>query len=164
MPQVGFGIGFNDNNKNKMLGGRIGFVHGPNFEMFISGFHSMYDPDNFLDLIGGNLAMELRQGPMELRGEAILLSQEIETVDGFEFVNSTGYYLQAARRIKAFEPVVRWGHLLESTVMGEVARSEKKLLALGLNYWIDATIPIKVMYEIDFDGVDRFMLQWAFGF
>ena len=59
---------------------------------------------------------------------------------------------------------MRWGHLLESTIMDEVVRSEKKLLALGLNYWIDATIPIKVMYEIDFDGTDRFMVQWAFGF
>lgn len=164
IPQIGFGIGFNDNNKNKMLGGRIGFVHGPNFEMYVSGFHSMYDPDNFLDLIGGNLAMELRRGQMELRGEAILLKQEVQTESGFEFINNTGYYLQAARRFKAFEPVVRWGHLLESTIMDEVARSEKKLLALGLNYWFDATIPLKAMYEIDFDGTDRFMLQWAIGF
>ena len=164
IPQIGFGIAFDDNNKNKMLGGRIGFVHGPTFEMYVSGFHAMYDPENFLDLIGGNLAMELRRGPMELRGEAILLKQEIQTENGFEFMNSVGYYLQAARRFKAFEAVVRWGHLLESTIMDEVVRSEKKLLALGLNYWIDATIPIKVMYEIDFDGTDRFMVQWAFGF
>lgn len=164
VPLVGFGIAFNDNNENKMLGGRIGFVHGPDFEVYVSGFHAMYDPENFLDFFGGNLAMELRRGPLELRGEAILLSQEVLTEDGFEFMNSTGYYLQAARRIAAFEPVVRWGHILESKIMDEVVRSEKKLLAFGLNYWMSATIPLKAAYEIDFDGTDRFSLQWAFGF
>ena len=164
VPLVGFGIAFNDNNENKMLGGRIGLVHGPDFEIYASGFHAMYDPENFLDIYGANVAIEYRTGPIELRGEGVLVRQELEIEDGFEFLNAKGYYLQAARRFSDFEAVVRWGHLLDSKVMGELVRSEKRLLALGLNYWIDASIPIKVAYEIDFDGIDRIMLQWAFGF
>lgn len=164
VPLVGFGIAFNDNNENKMVGARIGLVHGPHFEVFASGFHAMYDPEGFLDIYGGNVAIELRRGPVEFRGEGVLVKQELEINDGFEFLNSKGYYLQAAKRFSEFEGVVRWGHLLESKVMGELAREEKKLLALGVNYWISESVPVKIAYEIDFDTTDRFMVQWAFGF
>ena len=164
IPTVGFGVAFADNNENKMIGGRLGLVHGPGFEIYVSGFHAMYDPENFLDIAGGNLAIDWRRGALDVRAEGTLLWQEFEHEEHYETLQSSGYYVQVARRVGAFEPVVRWSHLLEADVDSAVARPERRQLALGLNYWIDASIPVKVAYEIDLDGTDGFFLQWAFGF
>lgn len=164
LPQVGFGVAFGDNNKNKMLGGRIGVVHGPGFEAAISGFHAMYDPDNFLDITGGNLAIEMRWNGLDLRGESIFLWQEFQHEGGYETLRREGYYLQVARRLGAFEPIMRWSHLPEATVDGVLAAPSQKELALGLTYWIDASIPVKLAYEWHPDGTDGLAVQWAYGF
>lgn len=165
IPSVGFGVAFADNNENKMIGGRLGLVRGPSFEIYASGFHAMYDADNFLDIAGGNVAVDWRRGAFDLRGEGTLLWQEFpHGEDGYETLQSSGYYVQAARRFGAFEPVVRWSHLLEADVEGALARPERRQLALGINYWIEPSIPVKVAYEIELDGTDGLFLQLAFGF
>lgn len=61
-PPVAFGTSFTDNNTNKMVGARLGIVKGSSFEAYVSGFHSMYDEDNFLDYTGG-LCQSSGDGP-----------------------------------------------------------------------------------------------------
>ncbi|NIY09777.1 MAG: hypothetical protein GWN02_16480 [Gemmatimonadetes bacterium] len=164
VPDVAFGVSFPDNNKNKLVGARLGLVSGPGFEIYASGFHSMYDDEDFLDLTGGNLSLEFRRGVGELRGEAAILRQEFNDNGTYRTLSTPAYYVQYAHRIGAFEPVVRWSHLMEGEVDSEVVTLERRELALGLDYWIDPSVPLKVAYGLDPDGEDRLIVQWAFGF
>lgn len=164
VPSVAYGVGFTDNNTNKMLGGRLGVVRGSAFEMYVSGFHAMYDADNFLDIVGSNLAVDWRPGSWDVRGEGTLLWQEFLHEDSYETLQRPGYYLQVARRTGAWEPVVRWSHLPEATLGGQTANPERRQLAAGLNYWISSSIPVKLAYQYELDGDDRIFLQWAVGF
>jgi hypothetical protein len=164
VPQVGFGVSFSDNNKNKMLGGRFGVIHGGTFEAYVSAFHARYDPDNYLDYNALGVSVEWRRGPLELRTEGVVVQQEFQEESSFERMEQPGYYVQAARRIGGFEPVIRWDQLLDGKVGSEVVRPGRRVLALGLNYWMGPTTPVKAAYEFEEDQPDRFVLQWAIGF
>lgn len=161
---VAFGTNTSDNNDNKMIGARIGMVRGGDFEVYLSGFHAMYDPGDFLDYYGTNLAVEWRPGPYEIRGEGILQWQEFTGETEFETLESPGYYLQASRRFGSLEPVLRWSHLPDATVDGAAVRHEVRQLALGLEYWLAPSVPLKAAYEINLDGDERVLFQWAYGF
>lgn len=163
-PPVAFGTSFSDNNKNKMIGARLGVVKGPTFEAYISGFHAMYDEGNFLDYMGGALSIEWRRGPIEVRGEAVVTAQEFEVDGVFEDLERSGYYAQVSRRFGAWEPVVRWGDLRDGTVAGQITIEGHHEVALGLNYWLRPTVPVKVAWEYHQDRDDRFYVQWAYGF
>lgn len=132
--------------------------------MYLSGFHAMYDDEDFLDITGYNLAAEWRRGPFEARGEAILLRQEFVNEDRYDTANRPGYYVQVARRWADFEPVIRWAQLLDTEVDGATAREGYDQLAVGLDYWISPSVPVKVAWEANMDRDDRFLFQWAFGF
>lgn len=165
IPDVAFGTSFGDNNTNKMLGARVGLVRGGAFEAYLSGFHAMYDPDNALDITGFNLAAEFRRGLFEMRGEAVLTRQEfVHEETSYETVEKKGFYLQAARRFGDFEPVVRYAKMSDADVEGVTAFEGFDRIALGLDYWLSPSVPVKAAYEIDPDGDDRVLLQWAFGF
>ena len=164
-PPVGFGVAFADNNKNKMLGGRLGVVRGPSFEAYVSGFHAMYDPGNFLDYTGGALSVEWRRGPFEIRGEGVLLQQEFEEDIGvYPTLDRSGFYVQASRRFGAWEPVVRFGRMTDAKVDGTVVEEAHSQLALGLDYWFESSIPLKVAWEYHEQEDNLFVVQWAFGF
>src|SRR5680860_534887 len=143
IPSLAFGTSFPDNNDNKLIGGRIGLVKGPSFELHLSGFHAMY-----------------RRGPLELRSEGIVLRQEFQAGNGYDIGTRTGYYVQAARRVGNFEPVMRWGHLLEWKVSGETIQGSQERFAAGINYWVVASMPVKLMYEWDSIARDRVIVQW----
>lgn len=164
IPDVAFGVSVPDNNRNKLIGVRLGLVKGPTFEVFLSGFHSMYDPDDYLDLVGGNLAFEFRTTRSELRTEVAYLAQEFSDNGVYRYFNTPGYYGQYAYRLGAVEPVVRWSHLLPGTVEGADVTLERQELALGVNYWVLPSVPVKLAYAYDPDREDRLIFQWAFGF
>lgn len=164
IPTVGFGVSFSDNNKNKMIGARLGLVSAPGFEIYVSGFHAMYDPDNFLDYQGLGLSAEFRTGPYAFRGEGAWLRQEFQDQLTYRHLETPAYYLEASRRMGEFEPVIRWNHMLEGEVNSSVVTPERQQLDLGLVYWVGATVPLKLSWQWDPDLSDRVFLQWAFGF
>lgn len=164
VPTVGFGVSFTDNNKNKMFGARLGLVSAPGFEVYVSGFHAMYDPDDFLDYQGLALSAEWRTGPYAFRGEGAYLRQEFQHETTFEFLETPAYYVEASRRISDFEPVIRWNHMLEGEVSSATVTAERQSLDLGLIYWVGASVPLKVSWQWDPDLTDRVFVQWAFGF
>lgn len=164
IPLVAFGIATSDNNQNKMIGARVGVVTAPGLEVYLSGFHAMYDPGAFMDYTGANLTVEWRGGGTEVRGEGVLLRQEFQNDDVFDTLEQTGYYLQVARRYGDLEPVARWSQLLDGKVGEDVARPGRKELALGLNYWVSQSVPLKIAYAFVPDFDDRVLVQWAFGF
>ncbi len=163
-PAVGFGVAFDDNNKNKMLGGRLGLVKGPNFEVNFSAFHAMYDEANYLSYNAHAVSLQWGLKSLDFKGEYVHLMQEFQSDQTFSTLVTSGYYLQLSRRIGRWEPVVRWSQLLDATIDSEAVRNGEEALALGFNYWIDATIPVKLAYEFRPDRDDSLLLQWAFGF
>lgn len=164
IPGVAFGVSLPDNNTNKMVGARVGLVKGPAFEIFLSGFHSMYDPNDYLDMVGGNLSMEHRSSVGELRTEVTFLGQEFSDNGTYRYLVSPGYYVQYAYRLGAFEPVLRWSHLLPGRVGAEDVTAERQEFAIGFGYWLRPSIPVKVAYEMVPNREDRLLFQWAFGF
>lgn len=163
-PQIALGVAFADNNKNKMLGGRIGVVRGGNFEIYASGFHSMYDDESYLDLYAGAVSAEWRWRGLELRAEGARVWQEFQELDQFDTLVRAGFYTQAAYRLGSWEPVVRWGRLNDATVDGGTVRAGHNEVAFGIVYWVDPTLPLKAAWEIHEDRKDEFAVQWAFGF
>jgi hypothetical protein len=166
IPTVGYGISFSTDGeqRNRMLGSRIGLLRPPNLEIYLSAFHAKYNPGDYLDLVGANLAAEWRRGSWEVRGEAAAVWQEFVHENTYVHLRSPAYYVQAARRFGAIEPVVRWSELLDATVEGETARPGRRQLAVGLNYWLRPAVPMKAAYEVNRGGDDRLLLQWALGF
>lgn len=165
IPTVAFGTNTTDNNQNKMLGARLGLVTFSGFEIYASGFHAMYDDGDFLDYTGGSLSVEWRTGPVDLRAEGVLLRQEFVADEAtYETLERTGYYVEVAHRRGPYQPVVRWSQLLDGTVDGATARPGREELALGLNYWVAPSVPVKLAYSLDPDFDDRVLIQWAFGF
>ncbi len=164
IPDVGFGVAFADNNANKMIGGRLGYVRAPAVEVYVSGFHAMYDPDSYLGYQGYAVSLQTQRWGFQFLGEGALLRQEFQTETTFETLKRPGFYLEATRPIGSFEPVVRWSRLLDGKVGGVTAIPSIDELALGLNYRFTPTVPLKVayLYHPDFD--DRIVVQWAFGF
>ncbi|MFQ5700155.1 MAG: hypothetical protein ACE5IL_17975, partial [Myxococcota bacterium] len=84
------------------------------------------------------------------------------------------YYLQAAYRFRygepresgfpgqlaRLEPVVRWGEI------NGFRERNREQLALGVNYWLYPSVPLKISYEFNSGAIhdDRFIAQFAYGF
>ena len=39
----------------------------------------------------------------------------------------------------------------------------RRQLAVGLNYWMSPSVPLKAAYNLEADGTDAFLLEWAVG-
>ncbi len=107
---------------------------------------------------------------MELRGEFAYLERDSGGVDA----DVWGYWLQGAYRLRylfpeltgfagflnRLEPVVRLGEVTD------FSEKNREQLALGLNYWLFESAPLRIMYEFN-DGApteNRFLVQFAYGF
>jgi hypothetical protein len=163
-PQVALGVSFGDNNKNKMLGGRLGLVNGGGFEFYASGFHSMYDDGDYLDYYAAAVSAEWRKAGLELRGEAARVWQEFQEAGSYDTLIRSGHYLQGSYRIGSWEPVVRWGRLYAAEVDAGTVQDGHNEVALGFVYWFNPTLPMKVAWEYHQNRTDEFAVQWAFGF
>ena len=163
-PPVAFGVSFGDNNRDKMVGARLGLVKGSAFEVYLSGFRGDYDEDGVLDYRGGSASVQWRVGPLEFLGEAVTTRQEFIVDAAVENLSRTGYYAQLSRRLGSWEPVVRWGQLSDGTVADETTIDGHHELTLGLDYWLAPTVPVKVAWAYHQDRDDRLYVQWAYGF
>jgi hypothetical protein len=160
---------FTDQNNNKAVGGRIGFLPLPNIEMGYSIEAAKANPDGFptvRTLLNG-VDLSLRQdapalyGSFDFKTEWAWLNIERATYDptgafGFgplTFSNySDGGYVQLAYRplyagnpIKNFEPVFRWDLL--NTPLASPAGDHEQRYAVGLDYWIAPQVVLKAAYE-----------------
>lgn len=153
-----------DENDNKTVGGRFGFLPIPNLELGFSGMAGRSKGGGgSWRLLGADAYY--RWSGLELRGEWV----DLDTNE-----DKWGYYVQAAYRLDSyftdpkgfsgvlgrFEPVVRWGE-----VKG-FDPDNREQLAFGLNYWLYPSVPLKFTYELNSGKVDddRFFLQVAYGF
>ncbi len=168
-PELGFPASSEDNNTNKMFGGRLDILLPPWFEVNASLINGDYDANNVLDFTGYNVAAEFRYRSLELRGEYVQTRTEIELPSGFPTIRRHGFYAQAAYRVGLIEPVVRWTQVLDATQDGVMLEDGAWQLGLGFDYWFNPSIALMAGYELNReDGPeidnDRLIAHIAFGF
>lgn len=191
---LAFGSDFTDNNEDKMVGGRVGFGIAPYFEFNVSGMTAAFDPAGDLRFSALGAHLEGRYQSVTLHGEFIQTWQDLaheeeeiepdeETSPGktrtetaFTTMNEAstetlarnGYWVQAGYRWGKWQPVVRWTQLFESDLDGEIVTDAGQQLALGLDYWFEPALVLKVEYLINDEqhSIDnnRLAVQIAFGF
>lgn len=181
LPMLTFGEFASDNNSNKMLGGRLGLVLAPRFEVNVSGLSAKWgeaeaqqNAGKGLSFWGYNLAVNYWVAHFELRAEGFRTGTQIEQVlsgGAFEIatVRRWGGYAQASYRKGSWEPTVRF-----SLVEPNEDQPSDRLTqyGVGLNYWFSPSIAVMAAYEVNRDKLDqgrdlpndRLMFHWAFGF
>lgn len=164
-PQMAWGVSFSDNNKNKMLGGRVGLVKGSAFEAYVSGLHAQYDPEQVFDVWAGALSLQWRREGFQFLAEGALLAQDFEDEAGTpQTQNRKAVYAEGSYRVGAWEPVVRWGYIADATVDGNSVSGHQRTVTAGLDYWFSPMIPLKIALVFPEGLKNRLAIQWAFGF
>ena len=151
-----------DVDHGKAVGGRLGFLPIPNLEVGFSGQTGKSREQGRYNLIGADLWYLL--AGFELRSEYSRAETDRDR---------WGYYVQGAYdlgahitettglmgKLRRLEPVVRWGET-------RVAGPNRQQVALGLNYWLYPSVPLKFTYELNSGAKqnDRLFLQVGYGF
>ncbi len=188
---LAFGADFTDNNENKLIGGRVGFGVAPYFEANISAMTGAYDEHGDLNFSALGLHLEGRHKSLTLHGEFIQTWQDMEveedheeeevsaagkkaaaravsTEGATETLSRSGYWIQFGYRIGKWQPVLRWTQLFESDIDGEIITEAGNQFALGIDYWFEPALALKVEYLINDEDVEidnnRIAVQLAFGF
>lgn len=172
LPEVAFGSNFEDNNEDKMFGGRLGFGVAPYFEANLSALTGAYDDGGDLRFTGYGAHLEGRYAGFVLHGEWLRTEQEIAeegTPPAVETLERDGYYVVVSYLHGKWQPLVRWSQIFAGELEGETAVEGGDQLGLGLSYWVQPSLVVKLEYLVNYEGgsdVDdnRLALQWGFGF
>ena len=180
-----------DNNGNKAVGARIGFLPIPELELGYS-FKSAkvgqgVDATALLQAVDLNYVRDSKplKGVIDVKGQWVWskVSDVIYDTGGgpFTFNNRrNGGYLQLAYRpsrledtfIQNLESVVRWDKISNPSGAPEETSFVEKRWTIGLNYWLGASTAIKVAYQFGDrttpgsgkETPSAFLLQTAMGF
>ncbi len=161
-----FGNNFTDINSNKAFGGRIGFLPVWNWE--VGGSLMFGDAEDDINFFMYGFDTEFQYRGLLVLGEFLHLGND--NLGGGK-TEKNGYYAQASYRLSDFaidnrylgdfinglEPVLRYGK-------NYLPGPDQEQFAIGLDWWLLSSVPLKIAYEFN-DGLpDRLLLQWAFGF
>lgn len=184
---------FTDNNDNKAVGGRVGFLPIPGVEVGY-GFEignpgtqgsSFADVSSFLQTVDFNLTRnsDLLKGRIDLHAQYAWSKVDQATYDpagifgfgplSFESKRDGGYAQIAYRPtqveadfLRNFEFVFRWDHL--SRAPSGLGDPEEQRWTLGLDYWLGPATVLKAAFEWDQPRGQRntnaLLLQAAAGF
>ncbi|WP_439882771.1 hypothetical protein ACSX1A_06280 [Pontibacter sp. MBLB2868] len=183
---------FGDNNKNKAVGGRIGFLPLANSTLEIGAsaqFAKVGDADSPYEDISANMYsgdisyiwnLEALKSLVDFRGQYNHQKVDRATYfdqqdDAFTFDNnSTAYFLQLALRpvnvdsdiLKNLELTGRYSRL--STPEGSPWYRKQKETTIGLNYWLSWSSVLKINYAIENikgeDDENALFIQFSLGF
>lgn len=184
---LSFGGDATDNNTNKMVGGRLGYSVSPYFEVDVSALTGMYDSVGDRRFSAFAVHAAARYGPFTLHGELIQTRQDLleaeenhdegegelkgetEEEGHTDSLTRNGYWVQAAYQWGKWESVVRWSQLFEAEVEGTTLVASGRQLSVGVNYWIESSLALKVAYVLNDEGGPNVAnngvaVQLAFGF
>jgi len=169
VPEIHFPASSGDNNKGKMIGGRLDIAMPPWAELNLASFRATYDPDGSLSYTGWNVAGEVHAKPFELRGEYVQTRQEFQTSTGTATIVRPGIYAQAAYRYGAWQPVLRYSRAFDQTQDGQVVEEGQSQVGLGLDWWFSPSIAVMAGYELNRESGpkvdnDRFIVHFSYGF
>ncbi len=183
---------FDDNNHNKAVGGRIGYLPIPELEMGYSIQAAKVSPSDFKNVnmllqafdINYLKQIDSLRGTIDARAEFVWSDVDNATYDptgalGFgplRFDNDrSAYYAQVAYRptmvkdkvLKNFEFILRYDTIdVPSGAPGSV---DEHRWTPGIDYWVTPSMVLKLAYEFDNrsggeDDQDALLLQAALGF
>jgi hypothetical protein len=169
VPEIHFPASSSDNNKGKMIGGRLDIALPPWAELNLSSFRATYDPQGSLDYTGWNVAGEVHANPFELRAEYVQTRQQFQTSTGVATIVRPGIYAQAAYRWGTWQPVIRWARAFDQKQAGQVVEEAKSQIGLGLDWWFSPSIAVMAGYELNRESGakvdnDRFVVHFSYGF
>ncbi|TVL99515.1 MAG: hypothetical protein CV087_17875 [Candidatus Brocadia sp. WS118] len=142
-----------DNNRNKTIGGRLGYEMLPGLEIGGSCSRGKYDKDNRLsiDFLGADI--QFKKGNLEVCGEYITSHVEQSSVDGGDY-NRDGYYFQVSYQypfhlnyIKYLEGVFRFDSVDPNRDITDGHEADR--IAVGINYSPSEHFLFKFEYEIE---------------
>jgi hypothetical protein len=153
-----------DNNSDKAIGGRIGFLPVPELEIGY-GFETARvgtDDTEFSDVRSFNNVVDLSYvqdikslaGRFDVRSQFTWLNVDNPGIDHLNYENnSTAWYAQLAYQpyyiessfLQSLEFVVRYDQL--DLPEGAELNIDKKRIAGGVNYWINHSTVLKFAYE-----------------
>ena len=178
---------FDDNNHNKAVGGRVGFLPIPELEVGYSIQAAKVNPEDFQKVdalfqvvdFSYMKQIEWLRGTVDVRSEwawSDVDDATYDTPDGpLRFDNDrSAYYVQAAYRptmvadkvLKNLEFVLRYDKLdVPDDAPGS---SDEFRWTPGIDYWITPSAVVKVAYQFDetsgSEDRNAFLLQTAIGF
>lgn len=146
---------YTDNNDAKSLGYRVSGVFQDQWELGTSLYHGAWDDDgdHDVDMLGFHFLG--RFGDFNLHAEyAKALS---ENPDSTEKGKMDGYFVQGSYLfLGKFRPSVRFGNLDYLDLGNQLGRKptdyDRRILALGLNYYLTNSIVFKFEYDFYFSG------------
>ncbi len=177
-----------DNNGNKAVGGRIGFIPFPELEIGV-GFESAKvgaKDTEFEDLSAVTNVVDLSYvsdvrflaGRIDIKGQAVWLNVDNPNTEQLNFDNkSNAYYAQLAYQpynvknefLQNFEFVIRYDKI--DLPEGSEFNTDQNRITAGLNYWLNHSSVLKFAYETitstheDGDETENgIILQMSMGF
>lgn len=165
-PLLQLGSNYQDNNSDKMLGLSLRSSSMAGLTLQGSAFHAAYDDAGDQSLSGVNLGVVWSPRSLfEFRGEATLMRQEyVDHHDAGQILDLEGYYLQLSKRMGSWEPVARASYLPEVIAGHATHIEQRRQLAVGINYWLSPSAPVKLAYNWEADRADGVFLEWTVGF
>ncbi len=146
---------YRDNNDAKSLGFRLSGVFQDQWELGGSFYHGAWDDNSRhnLDMFGVHFLG--KTGDLSLHAE---YSKALSgNPDPFETGKAQGYFVQGAYLIRGqFRPTVRFGSLDYLDMNNTLGRSstdfDRRILALGFNYYLTSSVVFKIEYDLYFPG------------
>ena len=142
-----------DNNRDKAIGGRLGYECLPGLEIGGSYSRGKYDEDNELNLDFLGADIQFKRGTLEVRGEYITSHVEQETIHGGDY-SRNGYYLQTSYKypfnldyLRYLEGVIRFDSVDPNRNVSDGEEADR--VALGINYYLNEHLEFKFEYEIE---------------
>lgn len=164
---LSFGNSSEDNNTNKMVGGRAALRVVPALDFLVSGATAKYDSLNQLGFTVLSAAASFQRGPLTLRGEFLRTSLDVrDTLTATVAAKQrSGFYVQGSLRVRAWEPVLRFA-LMNTEGIPDEGRSQ---VGVGLNCWLNSSTAVMAGFELNGErgpAIDnnRFLIHWSFGF
>ena len=169
---------FEDNNKDKARGGRVGLYFGRDFSAGVSYYRGNYDVngERNLTLQGADVIWEIMG--FQILGE--YAKAVLENPEPFVSGEATGYFIQASFRLWFFQPVGSYQCLkhedpfhgtgfTDSLTPGVGILLEKTRWTVGLVFSPIPNLLIKIEYDFDQDKIlgiknNTFLVQTALGF
>ncbi len=146
---------YRDNNDAKSLGFRLSGVLWDQWELGGSFYHGAWDDEgrHVLNMYGAHF--------LGKTGDLSLYAEFAKSLSGnpdpFETGKGDGYFIQGSYLIRdRFRPTMRFGSLDYLDLSDQLGRRptdfDRRILALGFNYYLTSSIVFKAEYDIYFPG------------
>ncbi|MBN2406353.1 MAG: hypothetical protein JXJ19_01540 [Elusimicrobia bacterium] len=146
-----------DNNDNKTLGGRIGFVPMGGLEVGVSGNTAKYDLSNDKDLTFTDIDISYYTSDLDIRGEWVQSEADDYLTD--DSITTSGYFAHIAYKVARdvmglnyIEPALRYDSIDAGRIMGDRFNIDPALQG----------VVSRISYGLNISPRDNFVLKFEY--